>query len=130
MSPAEPIWVTLEVALAVHEEQLAEHGGAVGLRDVGLLESAIARPRQLYADGERSLTRPAAAYAFAMARKHPFLDGNKRVSLVLTDLFLELNGLTLTASDAECVTTFLRIASGELDEEGLATWIGASVRSG
>ena len=130
MRPAEPIWVTLEVALAVHEEQLAEHGGAMGLRDAGLLESAIARPRQLYAYGERSLTRLAAAYAFAMARNHPFLDGNKRVSLVLAELFLELNGLTLAASDAACVTTFLGLAAGDLDEEGLAAWIEASVRSG
>jgi len=121
----EPVWIELEVVLAIHDEQLAEHGGQAGVRDRGLLESAMARPQNQFAYGEHSIARLAASYAFGISRNHPFLDGNKRTSLVVAELFLELNGSDLTATDAECVTTFLRLAAGELTEEELADWIAA-----
>ena len=121
----EPAWIDLEVVLAIHDEQLAEHGGQSGVRDRGLLESAMARPRNQFAHGERSITRLAASYAFGLSRNHPFLDGNKRTSVVVAELFLELNGSELTATDAECVTTSLQLAAGELTEEQLADWIAA-----
>lgn len=119
----EPVWIDLKVVLAIHDEQLAEHGGQPGVRDNGLLESAMARPRNQFAYGEHSLARLAASYAFGLSRNHPFLDGNKRSSLVVAELFLALNGSELTATDAECVTTFLRLAAGDLTEEQLAEWI-------
>jgi death-on-curing protein len=121
----EPVWIDLEVVLAIHDEQLAEHGGQIGVRDRGLLESAIARPRNQFAYGEQSLPHLAASYAFGISRNHPFLDGNKRTSLVVAELFLALNGSDLTATDTECVTTFLQLAAGELTEDELADWIAA-----
>lgn len=121
----EPVWTDLEVVLAIHDEQLAEHGGQAGVRDRGLLESALARPRNQFAYGESSLTRLAASYAFGVSRNHPFLDGNKRTSLVAAELFLELNGLELSASDAESVATFLGLAASELTEDTLADWIAS-----
>ena len=123
---AEPVWVELDVVLAIHDEQLAEHGGQPGVRDPGLLESALGRPRNQFAYGEPSITRLAASYAFGISRNHPFLDGNKRTSLVVAELFLELNGYELIASDAQCVTTFLQLAAGELTEDQLAEWITAN----
>lgn len=123
---AEPVWIDLEVVLAIHDEQLAEHGGQAGVRDRGLLESALSRPRNQFAYGESSPTRLAASYAFGISRNHPFLDGNKRTSLVVAELFLELNGYQLTAIDAQCVTTFLQLAAGDLTEEQLAEWLGAN----
>ena len=124
---AEPVWIVRDVVLAVHDEQLSEHGGQSGVRDLGLLESALARPRNQYAYGETSIARLAASYTFGLSRNHPFLDGNKRTSLVVAELFLALNGLELAASDAECVTTFLALAAGDLTEEELAGWIGSHV---
>jgi death-on-curing protein len=121
----EPVWIDLEVVLAIHDEQLAEHGGQAGVRDRGLLESALARPRNQFAYGESSRTRLAASYAFGISRNHPFLDGNKRTSLVAAELFLDLNGLELRASNAECVATFLRLAAGELTEDTLADSIAS-----
>ena len=116
-------WVPHEVLIAVHEEQLAEHGGQPGVRDRGLLESALARPQNQFAYGEQSIARLAASYAFGISRNHPFLDGNKRTSLVVAELFLDLNGFELFATDAQCVTTFLQLAAGDLTEEQLADWI-------
>ena len=123
---AEPAWIELDVVLAIHDEQLAEHGGQPGVRDPGLLESALGRPRNQFAYGEPSITRLAASYAFGISRNHPFLDGNKRTSLVVAELFLELNGYTLDASDAQCVTTFLQLAAGDLTEDQLAEWIAGN----
>lgn len=120
---ADPIWVALDVILAIHDEQLAEHGGQPGVRDQGLLESALSRSRHQLEYGEPSIPRLAASYAFGISRNHPFLDGNKRTSLVVAELFLELNGYALTASDSQCVTTFLQLAAGDLSEEQLAEWI-------
>ena len=120
---SEPVWIDLEVVLAIHDEQLAEHGGQPGVRDRGLLESALARPRNQFSYGETSIARLAASYAFGLSRNHPFLDCNKRTSLVVAELFLELNGTEFTATDAQCVTTFLALAAGDLTEEQLAEWI-------
>lgn len=116
-------WLQREVILAVHEEQLAEHGGAVGVRDEGLMESALARPRHLAVYGEPDHAELAAAYGYGLARDHPFIDGNKRTAFVAVELFLALNGWALTASDADCVLTMLSVAAGDLDEPGLADWI-------
>ena len=121
----EPAWIPLEVVLAIHDEQLAEHGGQPGVRDGGLLESAMARPQNQSAYGEHSIARLAAGYAVGISRNHPFLDGNKRTSLVVAELFLEINGVELIVTDAACVTTFLQLAAGELTEEQLADWIAA-----
>ena len=109
--------------LAIHDEQLAEHGGRPGVRDMGALEAALARPRNLVAYSDSDLVAAAAAYGFAIARNHPFIDGNKRVSVVVTELFLLLNGLELTASDEEVVTTWLELAAGRLEEGQLADWL-------
>ena len=120
-------WIDPAVVLAVHEEQLAEHGGAAGVRDVGLLESALARPRNLAHYGEPDVCELAAAYAFGLARNHPFIDGNKRSAFVATVLFLMLNGWRLTASDADSVLVMLNLAAGELDEAPFADWLRSRV---
>ena len=124
----EPIWLRLEAILAAHDEQLAEHGGGAGIRDQGLLESALARPLNLHAYGEPSLPKLAAAYAFGIAKNRPFVDGNKRTALVATELFLGLNGFDLTADDVEVVKVFLTLAAGEVSEEELAAWIDRNSR--
>ena len=123
------VWIDPAVVLAVHEEQLAEHGGAAGVRDAGLLESALARPRNLAHYGEPDLCELAAAYAFGLARNHPFIDGNKRSAFVATELFLVINGWQLVASDADCVLIMLSLASGEIDEPTFAAWLRARVRA-
>lgn len=117
------VWIEASVVLAVHDEQLAEHGGAGGVRDAGLLESALARPLQLASYGEPDVADLAAAYGFGLARNHPFIDGNKRTAFVAVELFLALNGWSLTADDASCVLTMLALAAGELSEAGFATWV-------
>ena len=104
-------WLPREVLIAVHEEQLAEHGGAAGLRDEGLFDSALARPRQLANYGEPDAANLAAACAFGLARNHPFIDGNKRIAFVVTELLLQLNGFELTASD------------DDLPEDAFADWL-------
>jgi len=122
---SDPRWLRLEVVLAVHEQQIAEHGGAPGLRDRGMLESALARPQQKAAYGEPDLADLAAAYAFGIARNHPFVDGNKRVAFVALELFLRINGFELVADDRACLAVMLDLAAGELEEEALAEWIRA-----
>jgi death-on-curing protein len=121
-------WVEPRVVLAIHDEQVAEHGGQSGIRDAGLLESALARPRNTAAYGEPDLPTLAAAYAFGIARNHPFLDGNKRTALVVAELFLDLNGWVLAADDAACVLTFVALAAGDLDEPALAAWFRQHAR--
>ncbi|MGQ0660946.1 type II toxin-antitoxin system death-on-curing family toxin [Sphingosinicella sp.] len=116
------IWVTVAVAKAAHAEQLAEHGGGEGVRDEGLLESAMARPLNLAAYGGPDAAELAAAYAFGLARNHPFVDGNKRTAAVVSETFLVLNGRALEATDAEVVVAFLALAAGELSEAELADW--------
>jgi death-on-curing protein len=121
---AEYEWPTLAVVLAIHEEQVAEHGGHQGLRDAGLLDAALHRPLHHEAFGDNpDIAHSAAILAHGLVSNHPFVDGNKRVSFVVTELFLELNGHELAADDAEVVTTWLALANGGIKEEALATWI-------
>jgi len=117
------VWLNPAVLTAVHEEQLAEHGGAPGTRDIGLLESALARPQQLACYGQPDVADLAAAYGCGIARNHPFIDGNKRTAFVAVELFLWLNGQALQAEDSECVLTMLTVADGSLSEPAFATWL-------
>lgn len=117
------IWLDLAVLRAAHEEQLLEHGGAAGIRDEGLLESAAARPRHLSAYGSPDIADLAAAYGYGIAKNHPLIDGNKRTALVAIETFLWLNGMELNATDADCVMTILSLAAGEMEEDALANWI-------
>ncbi|KPF79426.1 type II toxin-antitoxin system death-on-curing family toxin [Novosphingobium sp. AAP93] len=123
------IWVAPDVARAAHAEQLTEHGGAEGVRDDGLLESAFARPRNLADYGDPDAAALAAAYAYGIARNHPFVDGNKRTAAVVSETFLVLNGFILTATDAELVVAFLALAAGDLTEEELADWFRQHLRA-
>jgi death on curing protein len=117
------VWIERSVVIAIHGEQLAEHGGAAGLRDAGLLDSALARPLNIRAYGEPDFAELAAAYGFGIASNHPFLDGNKRTAFVAVELFLALNGYLLNASDAECAVRMLSLAAGEIDEADFARWL-------
>jgi len=123
----DPKWVSVQVALSIHSAQLAEHGGADGVRDLGLLESAMARPQHLASLGAPTLYELAASYGFGIARNHPFADGNKRTAFVVCLLFLAKNGLDVTATDADCIRVFWALAAGELTEAELAGWIMAHV---
>ena len=125
MKSANDVWVWIDTSVihAVHDEQLQEHGGSSGLRDEGLLESALARPQQLAAYGEPDAAALAAAYGFGLAKNHPFIDGNKRTAFVAVELFLALNGFEFNASDAECVMAMLQLAASECTEEQFAEWV-------
>jgi len=116
-------WIEESVVWAVHEAQLAEHGGSAGVRDPGLLASSLARPLNQVAYGEPDAATLAAAYAFGIARNHPFIDGNKRTAFVCAELFLALNGYQLQAEDANCVSTMLALAAGDLPEAEFAAWL-------
>ena len=116
------VWIATEVALAAHAEQLTEHGGGDGIREAGMLDSATARPRNLADYGEPDVADLAAAYAYGIARNHPFVDGNKRTAAVISETFLMLNGQALQATDAELVVAFFALAAGELSEDELADW--------
>lgn len=117
------VWIERAIVLAVHDEQLTQHGGRRGIRDDGLLESALARPLNLAAYHAPDVADLAAAYGFGIARNHPFVDGNKRTAFVAIELFLAINGYDLVAEDADCVLTTFALAAGELDEPALAAWI-------
>jgi death-on-curing protein len=123
--PQEPVWVRDDVVLAIHRRQLAENGGSDGVRDPGLLSSALARPRNLLAYGEPAPDLPAlaAAYAYGIVRNHPFVDGNKRTGYVVCRTFLLINGQDIDASQQEKYLTFLHLAEGSLEEEALSGWI-------
>jgi len=116
-------WIEPSVILAVHDEQLAEHGGAAGIRDVGLLESALARPHNLAAYGAPDHAELAACYGIAIAKNRPFLDGNKRTAFVAVELFLDLNGWKLTASDADAALIMLAIAAGKIEKAEFSDWV-------
>jgi death-on-curing protein len=118
----EPIWLEIEIALAVHERQLAEHGGGTGVRDSALLESALSRPVNRWAYGEDDMAQLAAAYAFGVAKNHPFIDGNKRTAWVLARMFLVLNGQSLIFSPEDAIRIVLALAAGGLREGELADW--------
>lgn len=115
-------WVTVEVVLATHEEQRLIHGGPPGVRDQGALESALARPINQAAYGDPDAATLAAAYAFGIARNHPFVDGNKRAAWLTARLFLAINGQRLTFDTGEAIATVLALAAGELTEDELADW--------
>jgi death on curing protein len=120
----EPIWILQRVVIYAHEESLAEHGGPSGIWDLGLLESALARPKNLfaYSETEPSLQRMAAAYAFGIAANHPFVDGNKRTALIISETFLKVNGLRVTADKTDKYLTFYGLAAGTVSEDELADW--------
>ncbi len=124
MTP-EPKWITPKIVHALHERQLAEHGGQSGLRDEGLMLSALSRPQQLlsYGDPPPDLCALAASYAYGLAKNHPFLDGNKRTAFVVYRLFLKWNGVELHAEKVDRYVTMLALAAGELSEEDFTTWL-------
>lgn len=122
------IWIDGRVLLAVHEEQLAEHGGAAGTRDLGLFESVLAKPQNLAHYGQPDAADLAAVYGSGLARSHPFIDGNKRTAFVAVELFLSLNGLELIADDGDCVMTMLAVAAGGLGEPAFAAWLRARIQ--
>ena len=119
---AEWKWVSEDGALAAHREQLLEHGGGDGVRDLALFESAMARPKNLAGYGDPDAAELAASYAFGLAKNHPFVDGNKRTAAVVSEGFLGKNGYALTATNAEVATIFQALAASELSEEELASW--------
>ena len=130
MKKKEPIWIEERDALAIHDRLLALHGGAIGLRDRGLLESALARPRQHYAyAGESDVVEMAALYTAAIVRNHPFVDGNKRTGFVIGVLFLELHGFDFKASEADATQAVMALAAGTLDEGGYTAWLRENAKS-
>jgi len=120
-----PVWISEELVIAVHARQITEHGGSAGIRDKSLLQSALARPQQLYAYGDPSpdIAELAASLAYGIAKNHPFVDGNKRTAAVLCELFIMVNGMSLEASDQEMLSVFLALAGGSLNEDELADWL-------
>jgi death on curing protein len=116
-------WVSKEALMLLHDESLAEHGGASGLRDEGLLDSALARPLNLVAYGEPDMADLAAAYGVGLAKNHPFVDGNKRAAFLAVGMFLTLNGQRFVATQAEATLTMLSVASGDMSEPAFAAWL-------
>ena len=125
---SEPVWLDIRAVLALHDEQLLQHGGGRGLRDAGLLESALARPRNAFAYGEEDLFVLAAAISVGIVKDHPFVDGDKRTGFIAGVLFLELNGELFGASEADVVEKVLALAAGELTEAAYRDWLSASCR--
>ena len=119
----QPQWISREVALAIHEQSLALHGGSAGMRDEGLLESALGRPQNLFAYEQPDIHTLAAAYAAGIIRNHPFIDGNKRTGFVVCAVFLERNGYELLASEEEATLTTLALAASQMKEAEYASWL-------
>ena len=117
------IWLSPQLILAIHDEQLAEHGGSTGLRDAGLLDSALARPLNRAGYGDPDIAELAALYALAIAKNHPFIDGNKRTAFVALEVSLRLNGCVFTVGDAEAVVITLAMAAGELPDDEFTAWV-------
>ena len=122
----EPYWLTVEESLALHEMMMSQYGGSPGLRDAHLLESALAKPRQLFAHGKPTMAELAASYIFGVVKNHPFIDGNKRTGFMLGAGFLERNGRQFTAGEADAALQILALAAGELNEAQLAAWLTAT----
>ncbi len=122
------MWVPLEAVLAIHDEQISEHGGIRGVRDLAAVESALARPHNLLAYAKPDAARLAAAYAFGLCNHHAFLDGNKRTAYVVAETFLDLNGYAMNASDEAVVSTMLAVASGVMAEDQLEKWFRLYIR--
>ena len=127
----EPVWIREVEALAFHSQQISLFGGSDGIRDRGLLDSALARPKNLfaYSKGPCSTAELAASYAFGISSNHPFLDGNKRTAMQVAFVFLEFNGMRVTASQEDACLTFLRLAAGEVAEAELAIWFHQNTRA-
>ncbi len=121
-------WILESAVHAIHDEQLAEHGGLQGTRDLSLLQSALSRPQNLVAYGSPDIAELAASYGYGVSRNHPFNDGNKRTAFVVVELFLMLNGYELIADDSGCVLAMLDVASGEIQEEAFASWIREHIK--
>lgn len=121
------VWLSRDLVLAIHDEQLAEHGGAGGLRDPGLLDSALARPANRAGYAEPDMAELAALYALGIARNHPFTDGNKRTAYVALETFLALNGRRFPVSDADAVIITLQMAAGDMDDAAFIAWVRANV---
>lgn len=119
----EPLWLTADLVIAIHDEQLRVYGGPTGVRDLGMLECALGLPQNKWNYGETDLAALAAAYAYGIAGNHPFVDGNKRASLLSIVTFLGLNDVDFVADEAEAVVMILGLAAGEIEEEGLARWL-------
>jgi len=126
----EPIWITLANVAVIHARQLALFGGQAGVRDEGMLRSALDRPRNKWAYGESDICTLAAAYAFGIAKNHPFIDGNKRAAFGVMALFLVKNGVRVTLPNPDVVRMMLQLAAGELSEAELAAWIAGTSRPG
>jgi death-on-curing protein len=120
---SEPVWIREDVIIAIHERVLADHGGESGIRDPGLLGSALARPQQIYSYGDPDLIALAAAYAAGIIRNHPFVDGNKRIGFMAAYVFLACNGLKLTATEVSATHAVLDLAAAETTEEQFARWL-------
>ena len=123
-----PVWVLRETVLTLHEQSLAEFGGVAGIRDEGLLDSALAKPENLFAYGKPTLFELAASYGFGLVKNHPFVDGNKRVGFIVAVVFLELNGYRFQATEAEAAVRTLALAAGEISEADFAAWLKANSR--
>jgi death on curing protein len=128
MKPRPWAWVPADAVLAIHDEQISEHGGIRGVRDLGVVDSALARPRNLAAYGKPDAAALAAAYAFGLCSNHGFLDGNKRTAYVVAEVFLDLNGYAIDVSDDAIVNTIMAVASGVMGEEQLAKWFRSVIR--
>ena len=120
---SEPEWLTITMIVAIHDEQLAIHGGLGGMRDAAMLESALDRPRNKWAYENAGLPALAAAYGFGIAKNHPFVDGNKRTSLLAIYTFLGINGIDFIVAEADAAALIFALAAGEVGEESLARWI-------
>ena len=127
---SEPVWISEQLALKIHDSQLARHGGLAGVRDAGLLSSALARPRHLltFSQVAPDFAQLAAAYAFGITKNHPFIDGNKRTAAVVLESFIEFNGMELFADDVSFYSAMIQLADGTLSEEGFSEWIRQNVR--
>jgi death on curing protein len=123
-----PVWVLRETVLTLHEQSLAEFGGAAGIRDEGLLDSALGKPENLFAYGKPTIFNLAASYDFGLVKNHPFIDGNKRAGFIVAVLFLELNGYRFQATEAEAAVRTIALAAGELSEKEFAAWLKENSR--
>jgi death-on-curing protein len=122
----EPVWVLREVVLLAHEQSLARFGGSAGLRDEGLLDSALRKPLNLFAYGQPTIFELAASYAFGLVKNHPFIDGNKRSGFIVALTFLQINGWHLQASEVDATLRTLALAAGEMTEADFADWLEAN----
>ena len=123
-----PVWVLREAVLLLHEQSLAEFGGSAGIRDEGMLDSALGKPENLFAYGKPNIFDLAASYGFGLVKNHPFIDGNKRTGFVTAVTFLELNGYKFHASEADAAVRTLALAAGEMSEAAFADWLKANSR--